>query len=394
MRALVIDGGHAPSALAATRELGMAGWSVGVGAAFPDSYAAASRWCVEQFDVPSPTAGMDAFVEAVNEAVASGSHEVVFVSGDAEALAVSFARDEVRARIPYADHARVRRSFDKLALARAAEDAGVPVPRTLDAGAGVLEALDGPVIVKSRFHWEPGQSGGGGRLEARIAGDRMTAQTYVEEIQEEGGEPLVQEVIEGQLMGFTVLTDQNGDVVAELQQMAPRTWRPKVGMPARAHTIPVDEALAGGIRRMLKALGWFGLVQLQFIVSRDGRPYLIDFNGRAYASQGLAVAAGINFHDLWGRIATDRDWHPPPPARPGLRYQWTEGDIRRSLAVGGAGAGRTLAVLGCVAYGVGATHPIWTLSDPGPFLRYPGDLLRRFRRLKAVPAPAPEPAAG
>ncbi len=103
MRALVIDGGHAPSALAATRELGRAGWTVGVGGAFREGYAAASRWCRQYFEVPSPAAGMDAFISAINRAVAHGGHEVVFVSGDAEAMALSFARDDVHARVPFAD---------------------------------------------------------------------------------------------------------------------------------------------------------------------------------------------------------------------------------------------------------------------------------------------------
>jgi predicted ATP-grasp superfamily ATP-dependent carboligase len=391
MRALVIDGGHAPSALAATRELGRAGWTVGVGAAFPDSYAAASRWCDQYFKVPSPAAGLDGFVSAINRAVDVGRHEVVFVSGDAEAMAISFARDEIRTRVPYSEYPYLKRSFDKLELSRVAEQAGVPVPRTVEAYNGALESFDGPVVVKSRFHWEPNGSESEGRLEARIAGGPTEADAYVEDIRRAAGEPILQEVIEGQLMGFTVLTDTEADTVAELQQMAPLTWRPKVGMPARAYTVPVDEELARGIRRMLKELGWFGLVQLQFIVSSEGCPYLIDFNGRAYASQGLALAAGINFHDLWARIATERDWAFPGPARTGLRYQWTEGDIRRCLA--GNCRNRTLALAGCLGYGFGATHPIWTFSDPGPFMRYPGDLLRRYRRRRPAP-PVPEPAVG
>ena len=76
-------------------------------------------------------------------------------------------------------------------------------------------------------------------------------------------------------MGFTVLTDRNAEVVAQLQQMAPFTWDP--GVPARAYTIEVDAHLARCIAAMMKDLGWFGMVQLQFIHATDGRPYLIDF---------------------------------------------------------------------------------------------------------------------
>jgi predicted ATP-grasp superfamily ATP-dependent carboligase len=317
MRALVIDGGHAPSALAATRELGQAGWKVGVAAVHTSSFAAASRWCRQRCRIPSPVEDLDGFVEGINRAVEAEGYEVAFVSGDAEAMALSFARDSVQARVPYSDHATVSRSFDKLALSRAADNAGVPTPRTttrLDKA-----DFDGPIMVKPRFHWEPGRSRGTGRVEARIVPDPAAARARADRIRADGGEPVFQEVVEGELMGFTVLTDPSAEAVALLQQNAPLTWRPKVGMPARAYTVPVEPALASGVRRMLKALGWFGLVQLQFIVDRNRRPHLIDFNGRAYASEGLALAAGINFHDLWARMATDRDWERPGPARPGHR---------------------------------------------------------------------------
>jgi predicted ATP-grasp superfamily ATP-dependent carboligase len=390
MRALVIDGGHAPSALAAVRELGAAGWQVGVGTAHGNSFAAASRWCGRRFEVASPVDSLDQFIAGVNQAVAAGGYEVVFVSGDAEAMAVSFARDEIVTRVPYADHATMQRSVDKLGLSEAAEKAGVPTPRTWAGCEGVEEGFEGPIIVKCRFHWEPGRSGGTGRLEARIVPDPAAARVQAERVRLGGGEPVYQEVVDGKLMGFTVLTDRDGETVAELQQMAPLTWRPRVGMPARAYTVPVEPSLARAIRRMLKELGWFGLVQLQFIVDRAGRPHLIDFNGRAYASEGLAFRAGINFHDVWGRIATGRDWVRPGPARIGRRYQWTEGDLRRSLV--DRTQSRPLGVAGCLRYGVGAEHPIWKLSDPGPFLRYPADLLRRFRKPRTAGRPIWEPA--
>lgn len=389
MRALVLDGGHAPSPLAAIRELGEAGWTVGVGAPSEAGFSVASRWCRRYFRVPSPVGSIDQFVAGVNRAVAEEGYEVLFPSGDAEALALAYARDEIDARIPYADYDSLKPSFDKLALTRAAEDAGLAVPATEPADDGALERLHPPIMVKSRFHWEPGRRQISARTEARRALTREAARAHADEIRDGGGDPLYQEVLDGCLMGFTVLTDQRGEVVAELQQMAPLTWRPRIGMPARAHTVPVDAELATGVRRLLKGLGWFGLVQLQFMVPGRGRPHLIDFNGRAYASEALALRAGINFHDLWGRVSTDRPWTPPGPAAVGWRYQWMEGDLRRCLA--GHCGSRMLGLVGCLGYALGATHPIWKLSDPGPLVRYPADLWRRFQRRRGAGVPAPEP---
>lgn len=389
MRALVLDGGHAPSPLAAIRELGEAGWTVGVGAPSESGFSVASRWCRRFHAVPSPVSGIDAFVDRVNRAVADGGYEVLFPSGDAEALALAYAADRIDARVPYADYASLKPSFDKLALAGAAEAAGLAVPSTEPASDAALDRFTPPVMVKSRFHWEPGRGQDSARMEARMAPSRQAARKHAEEIRDRDGDPLYQESLEGCLMGFTVLTDTRSEVVARLQQMAPSTWRPRLGMPARAHTVPVDPELARGVERMLRGLRWFGLVQLQFMVVEGERPRLIDFNGRAYASEALALRAGLNLHDLWGRIATDRPWAPPGPAGIGWRYQWGEGDVRRCLAIDGGGRGSAL--LGCLGYALGATHPVWRLSDPGPMARYPADLARRLRRRREAQPPAPQP---
>lgn len=350
----------------------MAGWTVGVGTAAREGIATASRWCTRWHEIRSPVQNLDAFVADVNRAVRERGYEVLFASGDAEVMAISYARAAFCARVPYAPHHLLRRAFDKLDLVRAAEAVGVPVPRTVEANDAALVSFTNGLVVKSRLHWEPGRSGDSGRIEAQITHEYDAARRYADAIRTAGAEPVYQEFKRGQLMGFTVLTDDNADVVAQLQQMAPCTWWP--GVPTRAHTIAIDERLSEGIARLLKRLRWLGLVQLQFIVTPDGRPYLIDFNGRAYMSEALAFAAGLNLHDTWGRMATGRDWRRPGAAAVGLRYQWLDGDLRRSLAR--RDMPLPFRLLGCIGYACGAAHPVWDLSDPRPFTEYRGCLSR------------------
>lgn len=375
MRALLI-GNHTPSALAAVRELGMAGWTVGVGTATRKGIVTASRWCARWHEVRSPVHDLDGFVIDINRAVDDNGYEVLFTSGDAEAMAISYVRERLGAKVPYAPHHVMMRAFDKLEMIRAAEAAGVPVPRTVEARDGALVAFSNGVVVKSRLHWEPGQDRSSDRIEVRIAGDHEAARRYAEILSRAHTPAVYQEFKKGCLMGFTVLTDTDSEVVARLQQLAPYTWYP--GVPARAHTVSVDEELARCIARMMKALGWFGLVQLQFIMTPEGRPYLIDFNGRAYMSEALAVTAGVNFHDLWGRIATGRAWKRPAPAAVGLHYQWLAGDVRRNLRK--LDVRLPLRLLNCIVYGFGATHPIWDRKDAKPFAHYRPSVLRRVKK--------------
>ncbi|MGQ0751375.1 MAG: carboxylate--amine ligase [Betaproteobacteria bacterium] len=376
MHALIL-GNHTPSALAAVRELGLAGWTVGVGTPVSRGVATASRWCARWHEVRSPAHDFDGFVADVNRAIDAGGYEILFTSGDAESMAISHARASLHAKVPYAPHHVLQRAFDKLEMLRVAEAAGVPVPRTVEASEAALPGFTGGIVIKSRLHWEPGRDNRADRVEVRIARDRDAARNYTEGFRRAHAAAIYQEFKDGHLMGFTVLTDQDAEVVAQLQQMAPFTWDP--GVPARAYTVTVDTQLARCIAAMMKHLGWFGMVQLQLIHATDGKPYLIDFNGRAYMSEALALAAGINFHDLWARIATGRPWQRPAPAKTGVHYQWLEGDIRRSMA----GRDRSLPakIWNCIRYSFGATHPIWARRDPRPIAHYAPYPFRRVKKI-------------
>jgi len=142
----------------------------------------------------------------------------------------------------------------------------------------------------------------------------------------------------------------------------------------RAHTVAVDEELAGRAAALLGELGWQGLSELQFLVpDGGGEPQLIDFNGRFYGSMPLAIGAGVNLPDIWARSVTSRDVPEPRDAEPGVRYQWLEGDLRAARE---DSRGTVRDLLECLRYAPGARHSVSSLSDPAP-------LLRAVRRLAA-----------
>jgi predicted ATP-grasp superfamily ATP-dependent carboligase len=149
----------------------------------------------------------------------------------------------------------------------------------------------------------------------------------------------------------------------------------------------VDPALAARAAELLAALGWFGLVELQLVEPDHGPRLLLELNGRFYGSMALALAAGVNFPDAWARLGTGGPAPPLQTPRPGVRYQWLEGDLRAAWAE--PRGGRLRDVLGCLAYAPGAAHSIWRSSDPGPGLWVTADLARRaVRRLSTRRAPS------
>jgi hypothetical protein len=57
-------------------------------------------------------------------------------------------------------------------------------------------------------------------------------------------------------------------------------------------TVQIDPMLGRGVSALLTDLDWFGLADLEFQVSDDGEPRLIDFNGRFIESFEQIIAAG------------------------------------------------------------------------------------------------------
>ena len=376
MRALLVAmDRYTLGSLAAIRSLGQANWTVGIGSSECKGFAVSSRWAKSWHRIPPLSEGLGEFVIAVNEAIQDNGYEVVFGAGDAEVFALSYLRDEIRTTVPYAPHERLMHAFDKLDLTDAATNVGLDTPRTVAASEAALASFPPRCIIKSRLHWHPEKPKAPTRQQVRIASTRAEARQFINDMRFQGGEPLIQEFIDGQLMGITSLTDKDFQVIAQVHQFAPLTWRPTVGQPARAFTVPADPILAKRVAALLKNLGWFGLVQLQFMVPGDGRPRVIDFNGRTYASLALSTNAGINFHDLWARLATDRKIETVGRAAQGVRYQWMAGDLKRALTERRGGLMRD--VLSCFGYLLGAVHPVWMWRDPKPALHIPEKLFAK-----------------
>ena len=368
MRALLIEEGWSRAALAAARALGRAGWTVGVGSPVP-SLACRSRWVKDWHEVPLPEAGMTGFLSATARAVESGRYSVVFGVGDAEVLALSLGRDELDAVVPYAPHDTVLQAFDKLTLARIAESIGLATPRTYSATDDAVARLKGAAIMKARHHWVPGSQAAPPRQRTRVVFGPAGAKRRADEVRSLGGEPILQELIQGDLIAVAALCDREAEVVAMIQQRAERMWPPQIGISTRARSQPLDQELAAGVSRLLRELGWFGLAEIQFLVPADGRPRVIDFNGRPYGSMSLALAAGTNLQAMWASMALGLPAGPVKEARPGVRYHWLEGDLRRCRVEGRPG-GMWKDLFQSLAWAPGAVHSIWDPRDPLPGFRH------------------------
>jgi predicted ATP-grasp superfamily ATP-dependent carboligase len=374
VRALIFEHGRNRAALAGARALNAAGWEVGVASPDPVELAPSSRAVSRWHRVEPPEWGLEDSIRALGDAIAAGGYEVVLPADDAKLMALSLRRGDLHGAVRYPSHEVVVRALDKLLLAEAAGRAGLHPPITEAAGRDALPGHE-TLVVKPRLHAGFRREGVPAHWDALVATSRRAALEHAEELRAGGAEPVFQEHVRGGLAAFSAVAEREGRLVGRVQQASERIWPPGAGFSTRARTMPVDPALAERVAALLGELGWTGLAELQFIVDGEGRWRLLDLNGRLYGSLALAVAAGVNLPAAWAAVATGRPAPAAADARPGVRYQWLEGDLRRAARERSGGLAADLA--GSFRYALGACHSIWRIDDPAPALRHAGRLARR-----------------
>ena len=376
MRALIVEQGYSRGAVAAARALKGAGWMVGVGSPGGRGLAALSRSCDHRHHVPPAHQDREAFLHAVRSAVEHRPYEVVFGAGEAEVLVLSAGRSQLPAVVPHSAHASVLAGLDKDRMEKAAREVGFSVPENVPPEDLIDERER--LIVKATAHAHPERPGSPPRVDTNMVVGAGAARRRVEYVESLGATARVQRFYQGTLLAYAAVADRDGRVVADAMQTASRIWPPEAGASCRAQTVAVDDGLARRAQGLFQRLGWFGLAELQFLVPEVGEPVLIDLNGRFYGSLSLAVAAGANLPAAWAALATGRRVRPAR-ARPGVAYQWLEGDLRRAFVERRGGLRSDLG--SCLASAPRSVHSLASARDPGPLFaqlaRTGGNALRR-----------------
>lgn len=387
-RALLLTAGRARGTLAAARALDRAGWFVGVGTPDGAGMVAASRACARRHVVPRPRGDGRAFVHAVRQAVLEERYDVVFGGGDDWVAALATYRDEVPAVVAHPSAHSIGLALDKLDLTRRAAEVGIAAPRTVLATSQELRRWQGPVVVKCQAHWHEGQAQEH-RIEARRYDDARRAAPRVAELARAGFSAVLQQPVDGQLSALVGLY-ADGRLQARVQQVTSGLWPTPSGVSSRARTLPVDTDLADRADALLKGMDWSGLVELQFLTADDGVPHLIDLNARFYGSMALALSAGENLPDLWGRQVLGMPLPADlPDARAGVRFLWTAGDLRRAAAERRGGFMRD--VWSTLRWFRGAQTSVWDFSDVGPTVHLLAGRLRWPRQVVKPPVPLDPP---
>jgi D-aspartate ligase len=230
----------------------------------------------------------------------------------------------------------LRWAYDKRLTYRLAADIGVDQPQTfLPACREDLSRLDVPfpAILKPAVKAEPNRFT---RDKAWPVNDRQALSARYDEARRlvPGDEVMVQELIPGggeAQFSFAALC-QEGRTIASVTARRTRQYPIDFGHSSSFVETVSEPAIEEPARRVLGAMGYTGLVEVEFKYDvRDGRYKLLDINPRVWTWHALCAHAGVDFpYLLWLMIHGEPV--PGVSARADVRWVRVGTDIPAALS--------------------------------------------------------------
>jgi predicted ATP-grasp superfamily ATP-dependent carboligase len=366
---VLITNAEERSMLAACRSLSQRGYEVTATSSTMFAAAQSSRSCAARLLVADARDHASRFVEQLRQELTRRAYRTLLAGSDSSLLAISRGREHLGnlTELGLPSHTVVQRALSRESLAEAAEQAGF-VPPTSIACVGMEEALEAarclgfPVVLKSTDA-------------AIVRGDAVAGAPKGQIVSSEaelaraslafGNERLlIQRWAGDHLISFGGVR-AGASLIAVAVSRYRRMWPPPGGSVSFSETIAPPAQLEAMVERLLAAIGWEGIFELELIRSHDGDFVPIDLNPRPYGSMALAGAAGAPLARIWCDWLLGRS-PSPVRARPGHRYRWEVGDLRHLAWQ--LRHGHLAAAMAPLRPRRDVTHAAFELRDPLPLL--------------------------
>ncbi|HVS27942.1 MAG TPA: hypothetical protein VHE14_00200 [Solirubrobacteraceae bacterium] len=327
-----------------------------------------------------PTTRPREFVEALADELRGGGYATAVVGSDASLLAISRHRDLLEgaftARLGLPSAEAVEAASDKIRFLDAADVAGLSCPLTVvcaDAAQALAaaEQIGYPVVLKPQCSVYESQ----GRMRREASRRIADARDLTGELPRYGSPCLVQRVEPGAVHSCSGVYAA-GRLLAFSFARYIRTWPAQAGNAALSETAVAPRGLDAKVVRLLDALGWEGIFELELVQRGDGVLAAIDFNPRPYGSLELAIRSGADLPAIWVGWVLGVD-SEPAVARPGRRYRWEDAELRRLWS--DLRGGRIGDVARVARPQRRVVHAQFRWDDPGPLLARAAYLATRAR---------------
>lgn len=334
MEKILILDGNTRSALAATRSLGRRGVKVVVADETKRTLSGASRYCSESFTYPSPTKNLRAFLATAKTECSQRGIRVMFPMTEVSMAAVLKHREEFEnLELPFVEFPAFDAVTDKWNLVKLAQRLNITVPQTHYIAAAhslerVYPTLKFPVVLKPyrSMIWTDGHCTA---ASVKYAESVRELERTVEKYEYFRRSPfLLQEYISGEGHGIFALYRQ-GKAVASFAHRRLRENPPSGGVSVLCESVEKNPEAWKMAETILDDVGWHGVAMVEFKVTAEGRPYLMEINGRFWGSLQLAIDAGVDFPWLLYQLAVGEPVDRVDKYAIGVKSRWLLGDLAR-----------------------------------------------------------------
>jgi len=336
-KVMILDG-NTRSALAATRSLVRRGLRVVVGGDSKRTLAGASHYCSETFIYPPPGENPETFISTIKSECIQRGISVIFPMTELSTSTVLRNRDQLdQFKLPFVEFETFEALSDKWKLFELAKRLNVSIPETrfvkdVTALDGIVSRLKFPAVLKpyrsmiySNGRWIASS--------VQYANSVRELREIVDRHEYFNRHPfLIQEYISGQGQGIFALYD-HGTPLAFFAHRRLREKPPSGGESVLSESIPLNPEQRAMAHSLLNFVGWQGVAMVEFKVSPDGTPYLIEVNGRFWGSLQLAIDAGVDFPWLLYQLASGAEVDKVTGYSVGVRWRWLLGDFTRLCKV-------------------------------------------------------------
>jgi hypothetical protein len=245
---------------------------------------------------PGNTEREERYVQRIEEVCRLESIDTIFPSFDPHVYV--FAKNKQRFEengivIVGPDHEQVLAPLDKYSSVKAAEGAGLPVPRTFLPGDDtqideVPDLIGPPWVIKPRYT-------AGSEGQVYVTERKALKETYHAVNRKHKG-PIIQEFIPGNgKMNLYVMCDRNSELVSFFAPSVVRISRRLFRNSTASAISSSNCAYRPQVEKLVKSLKWWGGLTIQTKVdARDGQPKFMEMNPRLGTTLWLRTELGVN----------------------------------------------------------------------------------------------------
>lgn len=328
---LILDANQR-SALATTRSLGRHNIPIVTADHTSTSLAGSSHYSSLYIQYPDPSKSPKAFISKLSKLIEQLNINIVFPMTELTSTLLIANRNQLPPIIlPFPDLNTINSISDKSILMRKAQQLGIPIPQTWHENSNTkletsLQNLNYPIVLKPGKSWI-NQNSKWIHTGVRFADTPEEANSIINSDCSFSSHPfMLQECVSGEGQGVFALYN-NGQAVAFFSHRRIREKPPWGGVSVLSESIPIDPTLLAYSRKLLDAAKWHGVAMVEFKVSDEKTPYLMEINTRFWGSLQLAIDAGVDFPWMLYEMSSGNSVEPVNHYKLGIRLRWILGDL-------------------------------------------------------------------